>query len=208
MGSDDQKIKQVPSAWEQNSLVQVTVLDECMCLAQCVISIYILMYFNLYWIKTIRPLCFIQLLLITVLELWNSKPCTVHTQQTLITNIIYMYKYPHTRSPSPTLMRLNVVVCGTELHQIMPCKGDSNLRMAWNNCRWPRGAALQNTAHHSHNPELHLLLLHLSIFLTFTPLLLPPLEPRLLLQHLTFLLLVPHLLHLHLKLWGLVSSPP
>lgn len=38
MGSDDQKIKQVPSAWEQNSLVQVTVLDECMCLAQCVIE--------------------------------------------------------------------------------------------------------------------------------------------------------------------------
>lgn len=173
-GSDAQKIKPVPSAWEQNFLCvghcfRWMHVPSSMWNCKCIIQIKFWCTFHLYWIKTIRPWCFTQLFLIIVLELSNS----THTANTHYKHYLHVYI--------------------------------SNLRMAWNNCRCYSRAALPNAAHH---PQLHLLALPWSIFLTFTPLLLPRLEPLLLLQHSEFPLHVPHLLHWRLKPWGLVSSPP
>lgn len=152
--------------------------------------------FYLTWIKMIGPLCFIQLCLITL--------------QTHIMNI-YMYKYPHahTHDPPPQHWWDYMWYVGLRTRfwlasDACPCKGDPNLRVAWNNYRCPSGAALTLLTF----TQLHLLAHPLLIFLMFVLLLLPLQEPllQLLLQHLEVTLHVPHLLNiiLNCEVWGLL----
>lgn len=124
-------------------------------------------------------------------------------QQTLITDIIYMYTYPHT-IPLPNTYETTCWYVGLRTWCWVAsdaCPAKLTPTFAWLEIiRHYSGVAVPFASHHSHNPQLHLLALPWSIFLAFTPLLLPPLEPRLLLQHLEFPLYVPHLMHWHLKL--------
>lgn len=153
--------------------------------------------FDLSWIKTIRPWCFIQLFLITL--------------HTYITDI-YMYTYPHDPPPQHWWDYMWYVGLRTRCWLASDaCPAKVTPTFAWRETIADVLAELLCLTLLTilTFTQLHLLALPLPVFLMLVLLLLPLPEPlRLLLQRLEVTLHVPHLLNMHLKLWGLGSSPP